>query len=307
MAAFLKGIADAKWFQNFIIFAILTAGVLVGIQTYEFSSPAVRGMMGRIDFFDQIILWIFVVEIAIKMGAEGTRPWRYFLDPWNLFDFAIVAVCFLPFNAEYAAVLRLLRLLRVLKLVRALPRLQVLVGALLKSIPSMAYVSILLLLLFYVYACGAVFIFGENDPVHFGHLPIAMLSLFRVVTGEDWTDVMYIAMHGCANYGYDAGMMTQMIGGEEWLCKDHSVGMPVFGALFFVSFMLIGAMVILNLFIGVIMTGMEEADSEVAREAAIAAEAAGGPSRAERIGQLLGDLEGIHKELSDLTARGAEP
>jgi voltage-gated sodium channel len=301
MAAFLKGIADAKWFQNFIIAAILAAGVLVGIQTYEFSSPAVRGMMTSLDFVDQIILWIFVAEIGIKMGAEGTKPWRYFLDPWNIFDFVIVAVCFLPFNAEYAAVLRLLRLLRVLKLVRALPRLQVLVGALLRSIPSMAYVSILLALLFYVYACGAVFIFGENDPVHFGHLPIAMLSLFRVVTGEDWTDVMYIAMHGCANYGYDADMMTQMIGGEVWKCAEHSVGMPVFGALFFVSFMLIGAMVILNLFIGVIMTGMEEADADVAREAALAAEAAGGPSRDERIGQLLDKLEGVHKELSDLT------
>ena len=70
-----------------------------------------------------------MVEIGVKMGAEGARPWRYFLDPWNVFDFIIVAVCFLPFNREYAAVLPLLRLLRVLKLVRALPRLQVLVGA----------------------------------------------------------------------------------------------------------------------------------------------------------------------------------
>jgi voltage-gated sodium channel len=302
MTEFLKSLADAKWFQNFIILAILAAGLLVGIQTYEFSSPAVRGMMKSLNVVDQIILWIFVAEILIKMGAEGTKPWRYFLDPWNIFDFLIVAVCFLPFNAEYAAVLRLLRLLRVLKLVRALPRLQVLVGALLRSIPSMAYVSILLLLLFYVYACGAVFIFGENDPVHFGHLPIAMLSLFRVVTGEDWTDVMYIAMHGCANYGYDPGMMTQMIGGEVWKCAEHSVGMPVFGALFFVSFMLIGAMVILNLFIGVIMTGMEEADAEVAREAAEAAEAAGGPTKDERIGQLLDELEGIQKELANLTS-----
>ena len=133
---------------------------------------------------DQVILWIFVVEIVIKMGAEGKQPWRYFADPWNVFDFIIVAVCFLPINAEYAAVLRLLRLLRVLKLVRALPRLQILVGALLKSIPSMGYVSLLLLMLFYVYACAAVILFGENDPVHFRNLPLAMLSLFRVVTGK---------------------------------------------------------------------------------------------------------------------------
>lgn len=300
MAAFFSSVAEAKAFQNFLIFIILAAGVLVGIQTYELSSPDVRAMMGTLDILDRIVLWIFVGEIVIKMGAQGSAPWRYFLDPWNIFDFLIVVVCFLPFNAEYAAVLRLLRLLRVLKLVRALPRLQILVGALLKSIPSMAYVSILLLLLFYVYACAAVFIFGDNDPVHFGHLPIAMLSLFRVVTGEDWTDVMYIAMEGCANYGYTDAMMTQHVGGEVWRCAEHSVGMPVFGAIFFVSFMLLGAMVILNLFIGVIMNGMEEADLELAREVAVEIEERGGRTREERIGQLLDELGAIRKELGEL-------
>ena len=309
MTAFLKSIADARWFQNFIIFAILAAGVLVGIQTYEASSPAVRNLAPTLNLLDSIVLWIFVVEIVIKMGAEGNKPWRYFLDPWNVFDFVIVAVCFLPFNTEYAAVLRLLRLLRVLKLVRALPRLQILVGALLKSIPSMLYVSILLFLLFYVYSCAAVFLFGDNDPVHFGNLPISMLSLFRVVTGEDWTDVMYIAMHGCANYelpataAYNPETMTiaNYFGpGSDWVCAEHSKGMPVFGAIFFVSFMMLGAMVILNLFIGVIMNGMEEADAEVAREAAEKAEADGGPSREQRMEQLLNQLDGISKELGEL-------
>ena len=195
---------------------------------------------------------IFIIEIVVKVGAEGRRPWRYFRDPWNVFDFTIVAVCFLPLNAQYVAVLRLARLLRVLKLVRALPKLQILVSALLKSIPSMGYVALLLGLLFYVYSVAAVFLFGPNDPVHFSDLPIAMLSLFRVVTGEDWTDVMYINMYGCANYGYDGAMD---------LCTK-SQGYPVFAALFFVSFMLLGAMVILNLFIGVIMGGMEEAKAE---------------------------------------------
>ena len=290
MAQILKNIAEAKWFQNFIILAILAAGVLVGIQTYETTSPLVRSIAPTIHFIDQIILWIFVLEIVVKMGAEGARPWRYFLDPWNIFDFIIVAVCFLPFNAEYAAVLRLLRLLRVLKLVRALPRLQILVGALLKSIPSMGYVSMLLLLLFYVYACAAVFIFGGNDPVHFQHLPLAMLSLFRVVTGEDWTDVMYIAMYGCDNYGYE---------GIAELCTQPNA-MPVAGSLFFCSFMMFGAMIILNLFIGVIMNGMDEADAEVAKEAAEEAESAGGPTREQRISQLAGELATIQRELSQL-------
>jgi voltage-gated sodium channel len=228
---------------------IFFAGIIVGLQI----SPIVVDAVGPVlDLIDYIILGIFVVEIVVKVGAEGSRPWRYFLDPWNVFDFIIVAVCFMPVNAQYVAVLRLARLLRVLKLVRALPKLQILVSALLKSIPSMGYVALLLGLLFYVYSVAAVFLFGANDPIHFNNLAIAMLSLFRVVTGEDWTDVMYINMFGCENYGYD---------GNEALCTA-SQGYPVFAALFFVSFMLLGAMVILNLFIGVIMGGMEEAKVE---------------------------------------------
>ncbi len=78
-----------------------------------------------------------------------------------------MAAAFLPFASQYATVLRLPRLLRVLRLVRALPKLQLLVGALLKSIPSMAYVGILMFLLFYVYAVAGVFLWGENDPIHF--------------------------------------------------------------------------------------------------------------------------------------------
>ncbi len=249
MVETLKNTAEAAWFQNFITAVIIVAGVLVGAGTY----PSVMESYGpTIDILDTIVLWIFVVEIVVKMGAEGGKPWRYFLDPWNVFDFLIVAVCFMPFDSGGAAVLRLARLLRVLKLVNALPRLQVLVSALLKSIPSMGYISLLLFMLFYLYAVAATMFFSANDPIHFKTLELSMLSLFRAVTLEDWTDLMYIQMYGCANYGYD---------GSEALCTD-SHAYPVGGALFFVSFVLSGTMVILNLFVGVIMSGMDEAQKE---------------------------------------------
>ena len=95
-----KQIADARWFQHAITFTILLASVLVGVQTYELSSPDIRAAAKTLDLIDQIILWIFVLEIGIKMGAEGSKPWQYFRDPWNVFDFTIVAVCFLPFQAN---------------------------------------------------------------------------------------------------------------------------------------------------------------------------------------------------------------
>jgi len=249
MVQLCKKITEAKWFQDFITIAIIIAGILVGIATYSDFSQKYHVFL---EVANKAVLWIFVAEVIIKMVAEGKKPWRYFNDGWNVFDFIIVAAAFMPFGGSSVAVLRLLRLLRVLKLVKALPKLQLLVSALLKSIPSMGYVSILLLLLFYIYAVAAVFFFGANDPIHFENLQMSMLSLFRVVTLEDWTDVMYINMYGCENYGYDGNMN---------LCTNSSES-PLGAAIFFVSFVLFGTMIILNLFIGVIMNGMDEAKEE---------------------------------------------
>ncbi|MFT6627766.1 MAG: voltage-gated sodium channel [Flavobacteriales bacterium] len=248
MSTILRSIADAQWFQNTVTAAILFAGVLVGIETYPL---AVERWGGVLHLLDTIVLGIFIIEISVKMGAEGSKPWRYFFDAWNVFDFVIVAAVFVPGLGQYAIVLRLLRLLRVLKLVKAIPKLQVLVGALLASIPSMFYVSLLLFMLFYIYAVAAVFLFGANDPVHFENLQMSFLSLFRAVTLEDWTDLMYINMYGCADYGYEGNA----------LCTA-SKAQPALAVAFFVSFVLIGTMVVLNLFIGVIMNGMDEARSE---------------------------------------------
>ncbi len=251
MVKLCKSIADSKAFQNFVTIAILVAGVLVGIATYPEFSARHEFIL---EVLNKVVLVIFIIEILVKLIAEGNKPWRYFLDAWNVFDFIIVAAAFLPFGGSSVAILRLLRLLRVLKLIKALPKLQMLVGALLKSIPSMGYVSILLLLLFYIYAVAGVFFFGENDPTHFADLQTSMLSLFRVVTLEDWTDIMYINMFGCANYGYDGTMD---------ICVN-SIGNPAGSVIFFVSFVLIGTMIFLNLFIGVIMNGMDEAKAEMA-------------------------------------------
>jgi voltage-gated sodium channel len=241
-----RRIAEHPWFGRIVTIAILVAGVVVGLQT----DAGIVARYGRVlDAIDLTILVIFGIEAAVKLAAYG---WRYFTDPWNVFDLSILTVALLPFDTKYVAVLRLARLLRFLRLVRALPKLQILVGALLKSIPSMGYVGMLLGILFYVYAVAAVFMFGHNDPVHFGSLPIAFVSLFRVVTGDAWTDLMYTQMYSCTGFGY---------GDTPELCTQPQA-QPVLGAVFFCSFVLIGAMVILNLFIGVIMNGMEEARLE---------------------------------------------
>ncbi len=295
---FLASIAEAAWFQQSITAVILAAGVVVGCETY----PAMAERHGStLSLLNDVILWIFIAEVAIKIGAQGRKPWRYFLDPWNVFDFAIVAVCVLPIDAQFVTVLRLARLLRVLKLVRALPQLQVLVGALLKSIPSMIYISLMLALLFYLYGVAGTFLFSDNDPVHFRSLQLSMLSLFRVVTLEDWTDIMYIQMYGSEHYGYDAAMLA------EW--QPASQARPVLGAGFFVSFVLLGTMIILNLFIGVIMNGMDEAQKEAERSELDRLRGGGARTMHDELAEIdkrLGELDDLVEQVQKM-AREVEP
>lgn len=245
----LNRIVHSDRFHHFITAVILFAAVLVGVETY----PNMVARYGPLlHAFDGIVLAIFVLEILMKMGAEGSRPWRFFRDPWNVFDFIIVAVVFLPIDGQYVTVLRLARLLRVLRLVHAVPRLQILVSALLKAIPSMGYVSMLLFLVFYIYAVAAVFMFGKNDPFRFGDLPTSFVTLFQVATAEEWVQTLNTNRYGCNVVGYE---------GREALCTQPTA-YPILAPIYFISFILVGTMVILNLFIGVIMNGMEEAEVE---------------------------------------------
>ena len=171
-----------------------------------------------------------------------------------------MVVCFLPIGGKFVPVLRLARVLRVMKLVSAIPRLQILVGAVLKSIPSIGYVFLLALVHFYIYGCMGTFLFSENDPLHFRNLQISMLSLFQMVTLEAWTDLMYINMYGSANFGYDEStyQMLEKLGVE----KVKSSATPIVSSVYFISFILTGAMIVLNLFVGVMLTGMDEAKKE---------------------------------------------
>ena len=237
--------------------------------------------------------------MVIKIVAEGKTPWNYFKDPWNIFDFSIVAICLLPIqNSQFVAVLRLARVLRVLKLVSAIPRLQVLVNAVLKSIPSIGYVFLLGLLHFYIYGCMATFLFSDNDPLHFRNLQTSMLSLFRAVTLEDWTDLMYINMYGSANYGYDATTYATLeqlgIARNEITSNAH----PVLASVFFVSFILTGAMIVLNLFVGVMLTGMDDARKETELAEASKRKASENTDIKQELIQMEKQLQEMSKKLS---------
>jgi voltage-gated sodium channel len=275
MRAFCQRLAATAWFQRSVLGLIGLAGVLVGVET---DAGLVARFGGVLHALDRAVLALFTLELAVRIGACGAQPWRFFRDPWNAFDFAIVAVCLLPVGAEYAAVLRLARVLRVLRLITAVPRLQLLVNALLRSLPSMTYVALLLCVLFYVYAVVGVGLFGRADAAHFGSLGAAGLTLFQIVTLEGWADIM----------------REQLAAGVN----------PTLTIGYFVSFILLGTMITLNLLIGVIVAGMDEARQAMEdedRERRRAAE--GTPSPADDVAALRRQLETLDRALGELQRR----
>lgn len=252
---------------------ILVAGVLAGLET----SAPLRDRHGPwLYALDTLVLAFFIVEMGLRIGAHGRQPWRYFRDGWNVFDFAIVALCCLPMDSQFAAVLRLARGLRLLRLITALPKLQLLVGALLKSLGAMGYVSLLLALMFYIYGVAGVHLFGGHDARHFGNLPAAFVSLFRMITLDNWSDIFATAR----------------------------VGAPVAAAVYVVSFILVGTMIMLNLFIGIVMNSMSEMHAEIeARDRARHEKELGQATLADEFNLLEQQLDALKDQMAKLKSR----
>ena len=222
------------WFHHGITAIILLNALIIGLDT----SAALTSRFGAyFELANQVILGIFVFEAFCKIGALAPSPWRYFTSGWNIFDFAIIVVSLLPDSGELATLARLARLMRVLRLVSSFPELRLIVTTLINSIPSMFNVVALLSILFYVYAVAGYHLFHEVDPTHWRTLGIALLTLFRIVTLEDWTDVMYAAMEA------------------YWWAWAY-----------FVSFVTFGTFVVINLFIAVVLNNLDEAKQERLRE-----------------------------------------
>jgi voltage-gated sodium channel len=270
-----RRIADSPYFQNAILAVIGLASILVGLETFNELTTEHHDLFSTLD---AILLAVFTAEVVIRIGAYGRRPWEFFRDGWNVFDFVTVAIFYLPFMGSEVALLRLARVVRMLRLVKAVPGLRMLVVALLHSLPSIGYIGLLLLIELYVYAVLGSFLFGETDQERFGNFAVAMQTLMQVITFDDWAAIM----RAQANQGA--------------------------ATVYFVSFILLGTMVILNLFIGVIMEGFGSARAQFAEErrqmtAAVMAERDEVEAELERIqGQLASLATDVHR-LMQLTQR----
>ena len=242
---FMSKVEQNPLFVNFINGVIIFTGILVGFET---SKSLVQQFSNGFYFLDLTIKYIFLIEILIRFIPKWKKPLVFFSNGWNVFDSLLVVGSFLPFGS-YPFLLRILRLLRFTRIFRQIPQFRIIVISLLQSTKPIGFVGILLLLLIYIYEVIETTMFSANDPVHFGSLPISMVSLLRAATFEDWTDLMYIQMYGCDQYGYSETTVSCTVPNR----------MPFTAVIYFVSFIVISGLVILNLVIGVIIQSMTEA------------------------------------------------
>lgn len=217
---------DAPRVQHVITAVILVNAITLGAET---SSTLTDWIGGFLHLVDRLALAVFVVELLVKLYAYGPR---FFRDPWNCFDFLVVSISLVPATGGLS-VLRALRVLRVLRLISVVPSMRRVVAALLTAIPGVASILALLGLITYVGAVMATNLFGSGSPEYFGDLGTSLWTLFQVMTGEAWPDVARDVM------------------------SEHPSAW-----IFFLIYILISTFVVLNLFLAVIVSAMEETRGE---------------------------------------------
>ncbi|KAG7385370.1 Sodium channel protein type 2 subunit alpha [Phytophthora pseudosyringae] len=263
------------WFNSVVMLCISWASLSVGLQTYPVLGESV--VLNDLDFF---VLAVFILEAFIKILSEGLYPWRFFSGKemrWNCFDFTIIVMS-LPIwgsalGGSSIAILRMLRLMRIMKLVKRIPQLYMIVMGLIGGLKSIGYIMLLLFLVFYLYAISGMYAWQDNDTFHFRSVPIAMITLFRMSTLENWSTIMDINYFGCDRFngGYYSTdpaaaasfqfcNATRVYGGnvtESSLASQRALN-QVMASIYFITFILISAFVMLSLFIGAITMSMTQ-------------------------------------------------
>lgn len=219
----LAGWVESGRVQRVIVAVILINAVILGLET---SASAMASWGGLLVALDRLCLLVFLVELVVKLLAYGRYFWR---SGWNIFDLLVVAVAVVP-GAGAWAVLRSLRVLRVLRLLTVIPSLRKVVAAFLHSIPGLAGVGSVMAIFFYTAGVLATRLFGENFPAWFGTLGRSLYSLFQIMTLESWS----------------MGIVRPVM-------EAHPLAWA-----FFVPFIIIATFTILNLFIGIIVSTMQE-------------------------------------------------
>lgn len=183
-------IRNNKVFELFVIAIIIFSALMIGANSYQISGTSLQ----ILSVLDLMITIIFLIEIIIRFIGEPEKKY-FFKNAWNVFDTFIVIVSLIPIEDSELAVLgRLVRIFRVLRMISIIPELRLLINSLVKALPQLGYVMLLMFIIFYIYAAIGTTFFATINPELWGDIAISLLTLFRVMTFEDWTDVMYETM-----------------------------------------------------------------------------------------------------------------
>lgn len=271
----LRKVVDHKAFQRFILFIIIFNSAIMGIETISGLPDKVVLVLG---LFNNICLWIFIIEMLLKFLAYGMD---YFKDPWNWFDMVIIGtslISALPFMAALRAfrvlrVLRSLKALRSMRLVSSIHHLQIILVAIVRSVPSILWTGLLMILIYYIFALIGVNLFGQAFPDWFGTVGKAMYTLFQVMTLESWS------------MGISRPVME--VYSAAWL--------------YFVPFVLISSFIVMNVVVGIVVNSISEVTAEDTKQALEDAgdEESGEKSEEEQIRALTMEV----KEMREMLAR----
>jgi voltage-gated sodium channel len=218
-------------FELAIAAVIAINAASLAVLTFPDNSPETRSTALLID---SICLGIYFVELALRILSYGKKPWRFFKQGWNLFDFIVVGAT--PFFAGQTVVLRLLRLFRLVRIFRFLPEVRILSASIIKSLPPLLSMSALIGLLLFLYGMVGYYIFGSELQAEWGTIGASIMSLVILLTLENFP--VYL---------------------------ENATAVSPLAIPYLLSYVFIIVFTVLNLLIGIVLNAMDEARGE-ARE-----------------------------------------
>jgi len=216
-------------FELFIAFIILVNAVSLALLTMPDIEPEVKETLSELDTF---ALYVYLVELIMRIVSYGKQPWKFFRQGWNIFDFSIVVLSFGIFSGE-TIILRLLRIFRLIRIFRFLPEVRVLTSSVVKSLPPLMSVGVLIFLTLFIYGMAGVYLFGEQLPESWGNITLALTSLFILLTLENFPNYL-----------------------------EEAVEISPWALPFYLSYIFIVVFTVLNVLIGIVLNAMDEAREE---------------------------------------------
>jgi voltage-gated sodium channel len=226
----LARLVDSQRFQIFISAIIVMNAIVLGIETYVTQGTPTFDLLSQLN---EIFYVIFLIELILRMVSYFPRPLNFFRSGWNIFDFIVIGAALVPAIRAQAEVLRLLRLARIVRLLRFLPNARMLIATMGKALPSVLSMIVLVILILFIYGMVGFVLFGEEIPKEWGNIGSAMMTLFILLTLENFPTYL-----------------------------DQAQEVSPFASVFFLSYVLIAAFVVLNLVLGIVVGSMEEAREE---------------------------------------------